>query len=141
MGNTTKRHDGASDPSGRESLFVKSPATPNCYGATNASKALDDEVETIITAQDEQLDHLSYGARGVRNVALQIHGEVGSQLKLIDSMSAAVDQSTHQIVNTNTAIREAPRSVYNLRTFCTLLWPLVLLMVVVAEGFIRFILY
>lgn len=124
--------------SGRDNLFGTSPGTQNRYGATNAT---DDRVEGTITAQDGELDQLSYGVHGVRNVALQIHDEVDSQLKLIDSVGAAVDQSTTRVVNTNTAIQDAPRSVYNLRTFCTLLWPLVLLMVVVAEGFIHFIFY
>lgn len=134
--------------SGRDSLFGTSRGTPNPYGATNATddqlqatNSTDDQVEGTITAQDGELDQLSYGVRGVRNVALQIHGEVDSQLKLLDSVGAAVDQSTTRVVNTNTAIQDAPRSVYNLRTFCTLLWPLVLLMVVVAEGFIHFIFY
>lgn len=128
----------ADESARRDSLFGASSSALNRYGSTNA---VDGQVESTITAQDDQLDQLSYGVRGVRNVALQIHGEVDSQLKLIDSVDTAVDQSTSRVVNIDTSIREAPRSVYNLRTFCTLLWPLVLLMVVVAEGFIHFIFY
>lgn len=119
----------------RESLF-EGQKSKREYGSTPTD---DDQVERIITEQDAQLDHLSHGVKGVRDVALQIHDEVDSQLQLIDSVDASVSRSAQNTSNATSRVREAPRSVYNIRTFCILLWPLVLLIVMVAEGIIHFI--
>lgn len=107
------------------------------YGSTsNRDK---DSIENAIHLQDQALDDLSVGVRNVRNIAGQVHDEVDTQLKMIDGVDVAVDDSRARVANTTARTRENRESAYTIRNFCLLLWPLVLFIVLIFEAIIHFL--
>lgn len=107
------------------------------YGATGHA-ALEAQ-RSAMRAQDSQLDDLSVGVSGIRNVAGLLSTEVEEQNKLLDGLTRdveAADDRTQAVAKRTDATEKSPYSIHN---FCMLLWPVVLLIVFVVVGFKHFI--
>lgn len=107
------------------------------YGTT--AKDSPDTIDKRILLQDEAIGHLSHGVENIRNIAVQIHDEVDGQVKLLDGIGTSVDDTSQRVVCMTGNAERARGSVYNFRTFCILLWPLVLLIILLVEGIIHFL--
>lgn len=94
-----------------------------------------------IRDQDNLLSDLSRGVKQTKTVATAIHNEVNSQDQLLDDLGNAVSSSGADMNRRTDVTRQVTQSedAYTVKTFCLLLWPLVLLIVLVVEAIIHFI--
>lgn len=106
------------------------------YGTTSGTE---NNVEVSLREQDDQLNELSTGVRGVRDVAFAINKEVNSQLSLLDNMTNQMDTTSSHLQTTTERAANNSESVYTLKNFCILLCPAVLLIILVIESIIHFI--
>lgn len=132
--------------SARSELFrgkANAPLLPVTYGSTEGKssspeEALDIQRQTI-SLQDESLQELSGGVKSVRQIAGFINHEVVSQNAELDGIAAGMNGLNKRIGTAGGKVEGMAQSVYNIRSFCLLLWPLVLLIVLVVEAVIHFI--
>lgn len=113
------------------------PKQPPSYDATATLSAQ----RAALSAQNADLDSLEAGVATVKHVATLINNEADEQNKLLDTldqdMQKAREGTTRAAGRTGTVVAEG--DAYNFRTFCMLLWPLVLLIVLLVEAVIHFI--
>lgn len=95
--------------------------------------------DETLREQDDSIDELSLGVRSVRKIAARIRSEVVAQNDILDEMNPQTDSAANRMRDTLAHVQPAAESVYNLRTFCMLLWPLVFLILLVLEAFIHFL--
>lgn len=107
---------------------------------TDASGALSAQ-RAAITSQNAALDDLSAGVSSVKAVATALSGETDAQNSLLDElatdMSRVNSRAGRAVERTAAVVRDG--DAYNFKTFCMLLWPLVLLIVLLVEAVIHFV--
>lgn len=127
----------------RDELFdgrvrsIPTAAAPN-YGATD--RAALEAQRAAMRAEDAQLEELSAGVSGIRNVAGLLSTEVNDQNKLLDRLDRDVEAANERAQAATRRTNEVEKSPYSLENFCKLLWPLVLLVVLVVGGLKHFLL-
>lgn len=110
--------------------------SPPSYSSISSASTLQSQRQAW-AAQDADLNSLSTGVRGVRDVAHVIHTEVGAQNALLDDIGRDVEAANGRIDAANQRLGAVEASPYGWRNFCRLLWPLVLLIVMVIGGLKR----
>lgn len=107
------------------------------YDATGTLSAQ----RAALSQQDADLGSLETGVATVKRVARVLHDEVDGQNELLDALEADENRALAATGRTTarTAAAVAEGDAYNFRTFCLLLWPLVLLIVLLVEAVIHFI--
>mmetsp|Transcript_15894 Transcript_15894/g.39362 ORF Transcript_15894/g.39362 Transcript_15894/m.39362 type:complete len:128 (-) Transcript_15894:108-491(-) len=81
-------------------------------------------------SQEEQLGALSVDVSSIKRIAGVIQGEVSSQNDALDELEGQMDQRTRRIEQQRLRAGQPVESPYSIGTFCSLLWPLVLLVLV-----------
>lgn len=109
----------------------------SAYGTT--SKKTTSTLDKSIQLQDEAIDHLSRGVGNIRDIAVQIHGEVHSQNKELGGMQTSMNETGERVTGTTQRLERSGGSIYSIRNFCLLLWPLVLLIVLLLEVITHFL--
>lgn len=117
--------------SARDNLLPNS-STPARYDAAPLSEQL--------RSQDDSLHHLSTGVRTVRKYATLINTEVNCQNAALDDMESQMQNVQASLSSNQQSVRTAmSEQPYTFKSFCILLWPLVLLIVLALEAVIHFI--
>lgn len=111
-------------------------ATPS-YGATGR-EALEAQ-RAAMRAEEAQLEELSTGVSGIRNVAGLLSTEVCEQNKLLDRLDRDVEAANGRAQAATRRTDAVEKSPYSLHNFCMLLWPLVLLLVLLIAGLKHFL--
>lgn len=97
--------------------------------------------QQAISKQNAELDSLEAGVATVKEVATLLHSEADSQNRLLDELDREMEKARvgtrEACARTTAVIREG--DTYTLKTFCMLLWPLVLLLVLVFEAIVHFL--
>lgn len=102
------------------------------------SQALDAQRE-VLREQDGELDALSGGTGVVKKAAAMILGEVVQQTDMLTGVEADAERGLAGVARGRDRLDALGGDVYNVKTFCMLLWPLVLLIVLVVEGVLHFL--
>lgn len=113
------------------------------YGSVNdaaisAEEQLEHQRQSLI-AQNGSLQDLSVGVESVRRIAGIMHEEVDSQNVMLDDITQGIDRGSHRVATIGQGVEGSAQSPYNIRSFCLLLWPLVLLIILVIEAIVHFI--
>lgn len=96
---------------------------------------------TLLSRQDRSLQQLSSGVSSVRGIATALDKESAAQNRLLDALALDIGQVQHSAHRATQRTSDGLRAgeVYNVRTFCMLLWPLVLLIVLLVEVVLHFL--
>lgn len=96
---------------------------------------------TMLSSQDQALHQVSTGVSSVRGIATALNKEAASQNRLLDALALDVGRAQADAHRATRGTTDAVRAgdVYTIRTFCMLLWPLVLLIVLVVEAVLHLI--
>lgn len=131
--------------SDREQLLGDRPAQPPTqYGAAtptdlqSAESALQQQ-QTALNTQSADLTKLSGGVGSVKRYAGLIHDEVQYQNYMLDNLESGINNSVEHVSATRERAINSAGSAYNIKSFCLLLWPLVLLFVLVVEAVLYFL--
>lgn len=112
----------------------------NGYGAINENDPqLLERQQQLMQAQENSLEQLSQGVSSVRKIAEIVHGEVNVQNGELDDVGLRMNRLENRVDGANEHARDMQGSAYTIRSFCMLLWPLVLLIVLVVEAVLHFI--
>lgn len=95
--------------------------------------------QSAFREQDEQLDELSGGVRGVRDVAELLSNEAASQNRALDNLIADVEAADNRTKRATIRASSTERNPYSLQNFCLLLWPLVLLIILIIGAIRHFV--
>mmetsp|Transcript_9007 Transcript_9007/g.27077 ORF Transcript_9007/g.27077 Transcript_9007/m.27077 type:complete len:217 (-) Transcript_9007:50-700(-) len=98
------------------------------YGATETPLQAQ---EREIQEQQNQIDSTSTTVRNAKHIAKAINQEIDNQLKILDGMESGMGQARSNVQRANETVSEPVHNPYNLRAFCTILWPLVLLIMAI----------
>ncbi|PXF48262.1 hypothetical protein BWQ96_01951 [Gracilariopsis chorda] len=131
--------------SAREELLGdrKPNSNSSTYGSVNeaaisAEERLEQQRQSLL-AQNGSLEDLSTGVESVRRIAGIMHEEVDSQNVILDDITRGMDRASQRVVTADRGVEGSAQSPYNIRSFCLLLWPLVLLIILVIEAIVHFI--
>lgn len=83
-------------------------------------------------AEEQSLASLSVGVAETKRIAGAVSDEVSAQSALLDDLEAGVGRAKDAAANATARTEALERDPYNFRSFCALLWPIVLLLLVVA---------
>lgn len=108
--------------------------TEGGYGATTGIHASLEAQRRAFREQDAQLEELSGGVSGIRNVAGLLSAEVTKQNKLLDDVVGDVESADAKTKAAVSRTAATERSPYSISNFCMLLWPLVLLILFIIFG-------
>ena len=118
------------DQSARDQLLPA--AREQDYGASNLDLESGLALQRAqLRAQDAALESLTGGVRSVKNVAAAIHGEVNESNRMLNALSANVDDVNLSIRNAESRTDRTDKSPYSIKNFCLLLWPTVLLIILI----------
>uniref|UniRef100_A0A7S0BHW0 t-SNARE coiled-coil homology domain-containing protein n=1 Tax=Rhodosorus marinus TaxID=101924 RepID=A0A7S0BHW0_9RHOD len=86
--------------------------------------------EQSMKEQDQRIEIMSGAARNTKMIAAEIQREVDEQTHLLDGLESGLTSAGREIRNVNENVSSTPTNPYTLKAFCTLLWALVLLLLV-----------
>lgn len=82
--------------------------------------------------QDERLEYLASSTRSVKHVATEISAEVDEQNAILDELERGVQKAKDKTQRAKQRADNVDKSPYSIANFCLLLWPLVLLLLIIA---------